>query len=45
MSGLPIRDVADQTGLAAGTIRMWEQRYGFPVPERTPAGYRLYSDA
>jgi DICT domain-containing protein len=23
---------------------MWEQRYGFPEPERTPAGYRLYSD-
>jgi DICT domain-containing protein len=44
MSGLPIRDVAEQTGLAAATIRMWEQRYGFPVPERSPAGYRLYSD-
>lgn len=44
MSALPIREVAEQTGLAAGTIRMWEQRYGFPVPERTPAGYRLYSD-
>lgn len=45
MSGLPIREVADQTGLAAGTIRMWEQRYGFPVPQRTAAGYRLYTDA
>jgi MerR family transcriptional regulator, light-induced transcriptional regulator len=45
MSGLPIREVAEQTGLAAGTIRMWEQRYGFPVPQRTSAGYRLYSDA
>jgi MerR family transcriptional regulator, light-induced transcriptional regulator len=44
MSGLPIREVAEQTGLAAGTIRMWEQRYGFPDPERTPAGYRLYDD-
>jgi len=44
MSGLPIREVAEQTGLAAGTIRMWEQRYGFPIPERTPAGYRIYSD-
>jgi MerR family transcriptional regulator, light-induced transcriptional regulator len=39
---LAIRDVADRTGLAAGTIRMWEQRYGFPVPERTPSGYRRY---
>ena len=26
----------------AGTIRMWEQRYGFPVPQRTSAGYRRY---
>src|SRR3712207_3329986 len=22
---------------------MWEQRYGFPEPARTPSGYRLYS--
>ncbi len=43
MRELAIRDVAEQTGLAAGTIRMWEQRYGFPTPQRTPSGYRLYS--
>src|SRR3954463_16137917 len=43
MSELAIRDVGEQTGLAGGTIRMWEQRYGFPTPQRTPAGYRLYS--
>ena len=41
---LRIKDVSDQTGIAAGTIRMWEQRHGFPTPERTPSGYRLYSD-
>ena len=23
---------------------MWEQRYGFPEPERTPAGYRIYTE-
>src|SRR3954454_10532581 len=23
---------------------MWEQRYGFPSPARTPAGYRMYSE-
>jgi MerR family transcriptional regulator, light-induced transcriptional regulator len=40
---LAIRDVAERTGLAAGTIRMWEQRYGFPVPQRTPSGYRRYT--
>jgi DICT domain-containing protein len=36
--------VAEQTGIAAGTIRMWEQRYGFPDPDRTASGYRRYSD-
>ncbi|HEX8103607.1 MAG TPA: DICT sensory domain-containing protein [Solirubrobacteraceae bacterium] len=40
---LAIKDVAERTGIAAGTIRMWEQRYGFPVPQRTPSGYRKYS--
>ncbi len=45
MKGLAISDVAERTGLAAGTIRMSEQRYGFPQPGRTPSGYRLYSDA
>ena len=40
---LAIKDVAQRTGIAAGTIRMWEQRYGFPEPERSPSGYRRYS--
>lgn len=44
MSDLAIRQVAERTGIAAGTIRMWEQRYGFPDPGRTAAGYRRYSD-
>ena len=43
MTSLAIKEVAEQTGLAAGTIRMWEQRYGFPEPARTPAGYRVYT--
>ena len=42
MNGLSIKDVSEQTGIAAGTIRMWEQRYGFPEPERTESGYRVY---
>jgi DICT domain-containing protein len=42
VKGLAIKDVAERTGLAAGTIRMWEQRYGFPVPERAASGYRVY---
>jgi DICT domain-containing protein len=40
---LAIKELSEQTGLAAGTIRMWEQRYGFPEPARTPAGYRVYT--
>ena len=43
MNGLSIKEVAEQTGIAAGTIRMWEQRYGFPEPARTDAGYRVYA--
>jgi DICT domain-containing protein len=42
---LSIKEVAERTGLAAGTIRMWEQRHGFPRPGRTDAGYRRYSHA
>jgi DICT domain-containing protein len=44
VNGLAIKDVAARTGIAAGTIRMWEQRYGFPEPQRTSAGYRVYSE-
>ena len=44
MKKLAIKDLAAQTGVAAGTIRMWEQRYGFPEPARTPAGYRVYTE-
>jgi len=40
---LAIKDVAEQTGIAAGTIRMWEQRYGYPEPARTAGGYRRYT--
>ena len=42
---LAIREVAELTGMNAGTIRMWEQRYGFPVPQRTSSGYRRYSQS
>jgi DICT domain-containing protein len=41
---LAIKDLAEQTGVAAGTIRMWEQRYGFPEPARTAGGYRIYTE-
>jgi len=38
-----MRAVAQQTGLPAATLRAWERRYGFPTPQRTASGYRLYS--
>ncbi|MBI5105519.1 MAG: MerR family transcriptional regulator [Solirubrobacterales bacterium] len=44
-AGIAIKDVADRTGIAAGTIRMWEQRYGFPCPDRTESGYRRYTES
>ena len=44
MKGLAIKEVAERTGIAAATIRMWEQRYGFPEPARTASGYRRYTE-
>lgn len=40
---LAIKEVSEQSGIAAGTLRMWEQRYGFPKPQRSSNGYRTYS--
>ncbi|MDX6586194.1 MAG: MerR family transcriptional regulator, light-induced transcriptional regulator [Solirubrobacterales bacterium] len=40
---LTIREVARATGVSEGTLRMWETRHGFPVPERLPSGHRRYS--
>ena len=45
MTGLTISDVAARTGIAAGTLRIWEQRHGFPEPGRTPSGYRRYPES
>ena len=44
MKGLSISDVVERTGVAEGTLRMWERRHGFPIPERLPSGHRRYSD-
>jgi methanogenic corrinoid protein MtbC1 len=30
------------TGVPVETLRTWERRYGFPKPERTPTGRRVY---
>src|SRR6185436_11471083 len=39
---LSIGALARATGLAVETLRTWERRYGFPVPERKPSGHRVY---
>jgi MerR family transcriptional regulator, light-induced transcriptional regulator len=42
-AALTIAAVERDTGLGKDTLRVWERRYGFPVPERSPTGDRLYS--
>jgi DNA-binding transcriptional MerR regulator/methylmalonyl-CoA mutase cobalamin-binding subunit len=39
---LSIAAVERDTGLPKDTLRVWERRYGFPRPDRDPAGDRLY---
>lgn len=39
-----VRWVSQQLGLAPGTLRAWEQRYGIVRPTRSEGGYRLYDD-
>lgn len=40
---LTTAQLAERTGLGAGTLRMWENRHGFPDPSRLPGGHRRYS--
>lgn len=44
MAGASIRVVSNRTGIPADTLRVWERRYGFPKPERTAGGSRIYSE-
>jgi DNA-binding transcriptional MerR regulator len=41
---LSIGEVARRTGIPVATLRMWEARYGFPVPHRRGSGHRRYTD-
>ena len=46
MSGsltLSIAAVERDTGLSKDTLRVWERRYGFPLPRRDDQGERAYS--
>lgn len=37
--------VERDTGIGRDTLRVWERRYGFPVPQRNTRGERIYSEA
>jgi len=41
---LPIRTVANLTGINPVTLRAWERRYNLITPQRTPKGHRLYTE-
>lgn len=41
-TALSIGAVERETGLSKDTLRVWERRYQFPVPERDAAGERTY---
>ena len=46
MSSRPIYSigaVGQMLGIPPATLRTWEERYGLPVPERSPGGQRVYS--
>jgi DNA-binding transcriptional MerR regulator len=39
-----IGELARRTQTSADLLRAWERRYGLLCPQRTPGGFRLYSD-
>ena len=41
---LSMREMSARSGVAEGTLRIWEARHGFPVPQRLPSGHRRYSE-
>ncbi len=42
---LRIGELSRRVDVTPDTLRAWERRYGLLKPERTPGGFRLYSDA
>ena len=44
MAVYSIRDLEKLSGIKAHTIRIWEQRYGIIVPQRTKTNIRYYED-
>jgi hypothetical protein len=44
MGTYTIKEVETLSGIQAHTLRIWEQRYNFIVPERTDTNIRYYTD-
>jgi MerR family transcriptional regulator, light-induced transcriptional regulator len=44
MNNFSIKDVESLTGIKPHTLRIWEQRYGIPLPNRTATNIRFYTD-
>jgi MerR family transcriptional regulator, light-induced transcriptional regulator len=42
--GLSIGELARRTGVPVATLRSWEDRYGFPRPQRQAGGHRRYQE-
>ncbi len=42
LPGYSIAAVSKLTGVSCHALRVWERRYGFPVPERSASGHRRY---
>lgn len=41
---LSIGELAARTSIGISTLRAWERRFGFPVPDRVTSGHRRYSE-
>ena len=44
MNKFTIKDLENLSGIKAHTIRIWEQRYAFLKPQRTPTNIRYYTN-
>ena len=42
---LSIGELSSRTGVTPSTLRIWEERHGFPVPTRLESGHRRYAES
>ena len=40
---MTIQQLSREIGIGIDTLRIWERRYGFPIPGRDTRGHRTYS--